>query len=228
MVRDDLYIGLDSERIVNRGRPVAIFDFDGVILNSVHLKGEAFVQMYQKYGVKFAERVKKFHLAHGGVSRFEKFMEWSKWLSLSLDDKDLEALNVEYSGRILDDILAVPYITGVEEYLAELSNSGVIMAINSATPSEELIKIVRKRNIDHYFNLILGSSNSKIDNNKIILKTLCCKGTDTVFYGDALSDFKAAIAGGIEFVGVGKDIYPHLNLLKEHYFWIENFKVSKS
>ena len=227
MACKNLHIHLEGDSLVNIGRPVAIFDFDGVILDSVNLKGEAFVQMYENYGIEFAARVKKFHLANGGVSRFEKFIEWGKWLSLRLDEKDLQALNIEYSARILDRILAVPYISGVEVYLAALYNAGVVMAVNSATPCKELIKIIRKRKIEHYFDLILGSSNSKGENNELILQNLRCTNADAVFYGDARSDLNAANASGIEFVGVGKDIYSHLNSLKERYFWIENFKVNQ-
>ena len=49
------------------------FDFDGVILNSVNVKTEAFRDMYKQYGDDIAQKVVNHHLANGGVSIFEKF-----------------------------------------------------------------------------------------------------------------------------------------------------------
>ena len=54
------------------------FDFDGVILDSVDCKTQAFEKMYSKYGNDIAKKVKKYHLNNGGVSRFEKFRFWHK------------------------------------------------------------------------------------------------------------------------------------------------------
>ena len=49
-----------------------IFDFDGVILNSVHVKTDAFAKMYEKYGETIVKRVLTHHLDNVGMSRYEK------------------------------------------------------------------------------------------------------------------------------------------------------------
>ena len=54
------------------------FDFDGVILDSVDCKTQAFEAMYAQHGQEIADQVKKHHLENGGVSRFEKFKHWHK------------------------------------------------------------------------------------------------------------------------------------------------------
>ena len=50
-----------------------IFDFDGVIAESVNVKTEAFASLYEPYGKDVVNKVEQHHLANGGVSRFEKF-----------------------------------------------------------------------------------------------------------------------------------------------------------
>ena len=66
------------------------FDFDGVILDSVDCKTQAFENMYSKYGNDITKKVKKYHLDNGGVSRFEKFRFWHKeYLGISLNEDEI-------------------------------------------------------------------------------------------------------------------------------------------
>src|SRR5210317_13281 len=50
-----------------------IFDCDGVILNSNKIKTEAFYEVTKHFGHEFAESLVNYHVANGGVSRYEKF-----------------------------------------------------------------------------------------------------------------------------------------------------------
>ena len=49
-----------------------IFDFDGVILDSVSIKTEAFAELYLQYGKIIQNKVVQYHLKHGGISRYNK------------------------------------------------------------------------------------------------------------------------------------------------------------
>jgi len=49
-----------------------IFDFDGVILESVGVKKEAFRRLFQYYPEKVDEIV-NYHMQQGGLSRYRKF-----------------------------------------------------------------------------------------------------------------------------------------------------------
>ena len=49
-----------------------IFDFDGVILDSLEAKSEAFEELYADYGTSIVKKVRKYHLSNGGVSRQKK------------------------------------------------------------------------------------------------------------------------------------------------------------
>ena len=63
------------------------FDFDGVILDSVECKTRAFQKMYSKFGNDISEKVKKYHLDNGGISRYEKFKFWHKeFLNINLNN----------------------------------------------------------------------------------------------------------------------------------------------
>ena len=49
-----------------------IFDYDGVISESVNVKTQAFAKIYECFGSDVVEQVVKHHLANGGVSRYNK------------------------------------------------------------------------------------------------------------------------------------------------------------
>ena len=55
-----------------KSKQILIFDFDGVILDSVHLKTEAFAELYEKFNNNIVSEVREFHEKNGGMSRFEK------------------------------------------------------------------------------------------------------------------------------------------------------------
>ena len=53
-----------------------VFDFDGVILESVDIKTKAFIKLYENYPPKIKEEVKRYHLKHLGISRYEKIFHF--------------------------------------------------------------------------------------------------------------------------------------------------------
>ena len=50
-----------------------IFDFDGVIAESVQVKSDSFAALYKPYGLDIVKKVVEHHEANGGMSRFYKF-----------------------------------------------------------------------------------------------------------------------------------------------------------
>ena len=52
-----------------------IFDFDGVLVESLDIKTRAFAKLFGPEGPDMAKRVVDYHLQNGGVSRYEKFTD---------------------------------------------------------------------------------------------------------------------------------------------------------
>ena len=49
-----------------------LWDFDGVIFDSMKIKGDGFVELFQNYDSKYTKEIEEYHYANGGVSRFDK------------------------------------------------------------------------------------------------------------------------------------------------------------
>ena len=51
---------------------VIFWDFDGVILDSMKIKGDGFVELFNNFSSAKVKILEKYHFMNGGLSRFEK------------------------------------------------------------------------------------------------------------------------------------------------------------
>jgi phosphoglycolate phosphatase-like HAD superfamily hydrolase len=175
-----------------------IFDFDGVLAESVHIKTQAFYKMYEPFGVTVAEKVVQHHKTNGGMSRFEKFPFYHKtFLNLDLNNNDIESLTTMFSNIVVQDVIDSAEVPGALWFLEKYFNKK--KWIVSATPKDEIFKIIEKRNMSIFFNKIYGSPEGKISIVEKIINENCLIRDETIFLGDALSDYNAATENDIDF-----------------------------
>ena len=184
-----------------------IFDFDGVLADSVQIKTQAFKTMYEPYGEKIVDKVSRYHLLNGGVSRYKKIQYFHKeYLHKEITESEVEKLSKEFSAIIIDKVIASNEINGSKNYLHELIKKKKICAINTGTPTEEIKEILKKRNLFTFFKHVYGSPDSKPENLKNILSDSNLSKEKAIFFGDSLTDLEAAIELDIDFIGVGRFI----------------------
>lgn len=95
-----------------------IFDFDGVLAESVDVKTRAFEALYAEYGDRIVEQVRDYHLQHGGISRFEKFRYYHEVLlgkTLTKDEENL--LGDRFSQYVEDAVVKSVYVAGAYNFL---------------------------------------------------------------------------------------------------------------
>ncbi len=177
-----------------------LFDFDGVLCESVDIKTEALYEMYLPYGKEIAEKVKEYHLANGGMPRFDKFEYYEKnILGKVLSDEKMKSLSAEFSALVKEKVIMAPFVKGALQFLQEYSKNYKCFIV-SATPMDEMKEIAKEKNIDQYFQEIFGSPKNKIEWGKYILDTYNIKADETLFIGDAMSDFNASKANRMHFL----------------------------
>ena len=95
-----------------------IFDFDGIIADSVNVKTKAFAEIYKPYGEKVVTQVVSHHLSNGGVSRFEKFEYYhKKFLKKKVSDSDIANLSDYFSSLVVQKVVDSAEIPGVLIFL---------------------------------------------------------------------------------------------------------------
>lgn len=206
-------------------KQLLIFDFDGVLVDSNSIKGDMFAKIYEPYGKKIENLVRNHHLSNGGMSRFEKFTYYHKnFLGKELTPVELNQICDQFSSLVVNKVVNSNEISGANDFVKNAYHEGKLCFINSATPTNELREIVIKRGLESYFTGLYGSPFSKVDNLKEILKAHSVDSNQCVFFGDALSDLKAAQYFSIDFIGVGKSIVNLLEKKKGSWFVLKNFK----
>lgn len=187
---------------------IFVFDFDGVIADSVEVKTNAFAKIYSQYGDDVVNSVIFHHRKHGGMNRFDKFNYYhDKFLGKTISPKELRVLSDRFSAIVVEDVIASKEIPGVKIFLEKFCTDKKCY-INSATPEAEIYKIIGGRELKHYFEGVFGTPASKYTNLcKIHKLNPGMERNDFVFFGDSLSDLDAANQYGIYFIGVNSSKY---------------------
>jgi len=177
-----------------------ILDFDGVILESVSVKTDAFRELFSSEPDHVGEIV-EFHIKNGGMSRFDKFRYiYAHILHRELTDAQFRQLSDRFAGLVFENVIKTPFVPGAHEFL-QANYRRFPLYVVSATPEDELLEIVEKRGLSGFFRGVFGAPKKKTDHIRQILATTGSRNADTVFIGDAINDFRAAEAAGIRFIG---------------------------
>lgn len=178
-----------------------VFDFDGVLVESLDIKTQAFADLYQPCGDAIVRQVVSFHKAHGGVSRFDKIRHFEHAFlgRRILEDEILKKAEV-FSRLVEDAVIACPEVSGATELLRFLS-SQLPCFIASATPEPELRRIVHRRGWSDFFSGVFGAPATKKEILRNILHSTRKPANECLMVGDAKTDFEAASQSGLQFVG---------------------------
>ena len=189
-----------------------IFDFDGVLFDSVGIKTEAFRTLMIPYGEDVAARSVAYHFEYGGISRYRKLRHFhEEYVGETVSEEFINARAEEFATLVMEGVVDSPWIVGAKESLDILHRSTPLF-ICSGTPEDELREIVRRKEIGHYFEGVFGSPTEKPDILHRICTSLSLTPSEVVFVGDAMTDYNAASKAGVPFVGYGVETFGHLNV----------------
>ena len=178
-----------------------IFDFDGVLVESVDVKTRAFARMFEDKGEDVVQKVIAFHLKNGGLSRIHKFKYYyEEILKCSLSEDKLSELCNTFSQLVIDEVINSPYVNGAKEFL-ERYQCDIDLYVASGTPEDELREIARCREMDVYFKDIYGSPRQKGEIARAIINQNDYNSSEVIFIGDSITDLKGAQDAGIGFIG---------------------------
>lgn len=176
-----------------------IFDFDGVLIESAHIKTDAFRKLFSYWPVHVDEML-AYHMKNMGISRYVKFKHfYETMLKQPYTDEIGSQLSSRFSLLVLDEIKRAPLVAGTVEFLT-LHQQQYKYFIASGTPQEELEDIVVSQNLTQFFSGIFGSPVTKVQIIKNILAEYSVKKNECMFVGDAESDRNAAQETEIRFV----------------------------
>ncbi len=178
-----------------------VFDCDGVILNSNHLKIEAYFATAKNFGAndQQAQALVDYHIKLGGISRFVKFEYFLKdILQRPATQADVDFLLHDF-GREVRELLANCEIApGLHELRAKTASSNWLVI--SGGDQAELRTIFAERELTALFD---GGIFGSPDNKDVIMAREINRDNirqPALFIGDSRYDHESSSRAGLDFV----------------------------
>jgi HAD superfamily hydrolase (TIGR01549 family) len=179
-----------------------IFDFDGVILDSVPVKTEAFRKLFENFSKDKVEELIQYHLKNGGKSRYIKIKYFfNKILNQDITEKDIQNYAKKYSKLTKTELSNRKYLISDTMNFIKNNYKKYNMHIASGADEQDLIHICNSLDLNQYFISINGSPKIKSEIVQNILEQNQYKTVETILIGDSVNDFEAANINNIEFYG---------------------------
>ncbi len=175
------------------------WDFDGVIKESVDIKTEAFVRLFQSFGSETTDRIRRHHLDNGGMSRFEKIPLYLSWAGVHPTKEHVTNYCDRFGQQVLQSVIESPWVPGVEEYLRRNPLRQIFVLV-SATPQAELEKVLTAINLTSCFTAVFGAPTSKSSAIRLILSQRQIRPNECLMIGDSQTDLDAAAANQVPFL----------------------------
>ena len=180
-------------------KKIIIWDFDGVIVDSMQIRLNAFKFALEGFEFEIVEDLLEHHKVNGGISRYVKFERIiNKFPDASLK---LEYLLERYSryieANLFDErILNYPIINTIKV----LYQFGFDQYIASGSDESELRKLVDHFGIVNLFKGVYGSPRPKPDIIGSIIENEDLQLFHYLMIGDTINDLEAAELNGIKFL----------------------------
>jgi phosphoglycolate phosphatase-like HAD superfamily hydrolase len=175
-----------------------VFDFDGTLVQSNHIKRRAFFDLAGAFegGAALMEEIMA---ASAGRDRYWIFDQFAS----RLPDADATILADRYTRSCREQIARAPEVRGTATSLHYLRNEGKLLFVNSATPVEPLTELISLRRMEHLFDGIYGAPATKYDNLQRISEKHGLEPREILVVGDGEPDRNSAEMLKCHFVAVG-------------------------
>jgi phosphoglycolate phosphatase len=180
-----------------------VFDFDGTLLRSNRLKKQTLYDSVDTIEGA-SEVLDALHREGLPGDRYDIFHELCRRVA-HLTPEGAAPMTAAYSDLCAQRLVSCEEVPGATKALTALSQAGILMYIASATPQEDLRKVVRGRGIDHFFAEVLGRPTGKNEHLQAILSKHDLSPRELVMVGDGQDDQAAAAAVGSHFIAVLDD-----------------------
>ncbi len=182
----------------------AIFDMDGVIIDSEPIYIPIDRQIIESYGVTFDGELLKKIAGLSPVSIAAKLREWTG--NDGITDQELVDL---YGVKLFEALKNSPDLKlepGLEQWLYRLKGDGVKLAVGSSSPRKQVEYVLTRFNIIEYFDTIVttteaGKSKPAPDIFLLAAKKLGVSPNDCFVVEDSTNGVRSAVDAGMACIG---------------------------
>lgn len=183
-----------------------LFDFDGVIIDSMAVRDMGFRALVEGHDEKLIEEFIRYHRYNAGLSRFVKIRYfYEEMLGESISEDEVNMLASQFS-EIMRERLVSPAVLILEtvDFIKSIYNK-VPLHIVSGSDEQELNFLCKSLGLSDYFVTIEGSPTPKNNLVSDIMKKYGYNSKETLLIGDSINDYEAAKKSGLHFIGFNND-----------------------
>lgn len=176
----------------------AVFDCDGVVLDSNPVKVEAFRWALRDERPDLVDELVEYHRKNGGMTRHAKLKYFYDRLVGQPDEERMKRALADFATYCHRNLPNCQLVAGVCEFIAALRCP---LFLVSGGDEREVRLLLRARGLLSAFQEVLGSPTPKGTHMDWLSRSNRFGGRG-VYFGDALLDYELARKHGIEFVFV--------------------------
>lgn len=197
-----------------------LWDFDGVILNSMDVRHFGFGEIFSAYPESNVKKLLEFHEKNGGLSRYVKIRYFfEEVLGKEISEDQVNVWASKYSEIMLANLQKPELIIEDSLNFIQETQHQYRHHIVSGSDNNELNFLCKALKIHQNFISIHGSPIKKPVHINNIIANNKYQRSETVMIGDSKNDFDAAVATEIDFRG-----YNNPSLKELHPKYIESFQ----
>lgn len=178
---------------------IIFWDFDGTIKDTIHVKAEAFSSLFENISEELKQKIKNHHLENGGLTREIKIPMYMQWVGLTPSVELTEFYMKKFADIVYKNVITSEWIYGVLDVIKKKLKNQIYVII-TATPQDEIEKILTEIKIKMYFNFIKGHPFKKVETIKQILTSENISPKDALYFGDSKEDWESASLTEVPFI----------------------------
>ncbi len=179
-----------------------LWDFDGVILDSMPIRDYGFRKIFEEFDKNSIEELIKYHRLNGGLSRFHKIMYfYNTLLKKEISENKIQEYADKFTVIMKEQLANKKYLIQDSIDFIKSNHKNYNFHIVSGSEHHELNYLCQKLDLVDYFLSINGSPTPKKDLVKNLLEKEKYKKEETILIGDSVNDFDAANVNAIDFYG---------------------------
>tara|TARA_B110000003_G_C16645746_1_gene531950 strand:- start:1647 stop:2264 length:618 start_codon:yes stop_codon:yes gene_type:complete len=197
-----------------------LWDFDGVILDSMDVRDYGFYQIFKKFNSEDIEFLIQYHRKNGGLSRYVKIKYFFEEILLQkISNEEINNYANNFSLIMRQELVNSSKLIAQSINFIKSNYKNYNFHIVSGSDENELKYLCDKLKIAIYFISINGSPTSKNELvNNLMIKYDYDKN-ETCLIGDSINDYDAANKNNIKFYA-----FNNQNLKVKNFDYINSFK----
>jgi len=197
-----------------------IWDFDGVILDSMPIRNYGFRKIFEDYDIVLVDKLLEYHTKNGGLSRYVKIKYfYEKLLNQNITDGEINIIAERFSVIMKNELTNKKYLINDSIEFIKENYKKYNFHIASGSDEKELRYLCNNLGINQYFLSINGSPIHKNNLVKEIRSKNNYLQNETILIGDSINDHEAAKVNNINFYG-----YNNIELKSISKKYINNFQ----